>query len=73
MSIMISSLYDALKDAGAKDKLARIAAEEAAEYETKFSKIDNRLSSVEIKMTMLQWMLGINLALTAGILLKLLG
>ena len=73
MTMMISSLYDALKDAGAKDKLARIAAEEAAEYEDKFAKLENRINIVETKITLLQWMLGVNLAMTAGILLKLLG
>lgn len=61
MTVMVAGLYDALKDAGAKDKLARKAAEEAANY-------DNRLTTIEAKLFMLQWMVGINLAMTAGIL-----
>ena len=73
MTVIVTSLYDALISAGAKDNAARKAAEEAAGYEDKFGKLENRLSIVEAKINMLQWMMGINLALTAGILFKLLG
>lgn len=66
MSLMISGLYDALKDAGAKDDLARKAAQEVAGY-------DNRLTKMEAKLTMLQWMLGINIGMTASIIFKLFG
>ena len=61
MSVMVAGLYDALKDAGAKEDLARKAAEEAANY-------DNRLTTIETKLFMIQWMVGLNIAMTAGIL-----
>lgn len=73
MSVMVASLYDDLVNAGAKDAVARKADEEAAGYEDKFGKLENRISILEAKINMLQWMMGINLALTAGILFKLLG
>lgn len=66
MSLMAGNLYDALKSAGADDKLAREAAQEAANY-------DKRLTTIEIKLTMIQWMVGINIAMTASILFKLFG
>ena len=66
MSLMISGLYDALKSAGAGDDLARKAAQEVASY-------DNRLTVLEAKVTMLQWMVGINIAMTASIMFKLFG
>ena len=66
MSIMVANLYDALRSAGANDELARKAAEEAADY-------DNRLTMIEAKLSMLQWMVGINMAMTAGVLFTLIG
>lgn len=38
----------------------------------RFAKIEARLDVIEGKLTMLQWMLGVQLALTAGALFKLL-
>ena len=66
MSIMVAGLYDALKSAGADDQLARKAAEEVANFE-------NRLTTIEARLTMIQWMVGINMAMTAGILFTLIG
>lgn len=66
MSLMLASLYDALREGGANDEKARKAAEEVASY-------DNRLSGLEGKMTLLQWMVGVNIALTTTVLFKLLG
>lgn len=65
MAIMMASLYDALRSAGAGDNIARRAAEEAAAYESRFSKIKGELGVVT-------WMVGSNLALTAAVLAKLL-
>ena len=61
---MVAGLYEALKDAGAKPELAQKAAEEVASYES-------RLTTIETKLIMIQWMLGINLAMTTGILFAL--
>jgi hypothetical protein len=64
MSLMLSSMYDALREGGTSDEKARMAAEEVASY-------DNRLSTLDGKMTLLQWMIGVNVALTTAVLLKL--
>ncbi len=66
MSIMMASLYDALRTAGSSEEQARKAAEEVAAYDNKFAKIEGDLTPVK-------WMLGFNLAISAGVLLKLLG
>ncbi|MDO9227789.1 MAG: integrase [Pseudomonadota bacterium] len=66
MSAMIFEVYDALKDAGATEEKAKKAAEALAAYENRFNKVENDLN-------LLKWMVGFNLALSAGILLKLYG
>ena len=65
MALMMSSLYDALRSAGAADDTARKAAEEVAGY-------DNRFAKVESDLNLLKWMVGFNIATTAAVLLKLL-
>lgn len=65
MALMMSSLYEALRLAGSGDEPARKAAEEAASYE-------NRLAKVDGDLTLLKWMVGFNLAITAAVLAKLL-
>jgi hypothetical protein len=65
MSLMLSSLYDALLEAGASEEKARKAAEEAAAYE-------NRFQAVERKLDVLTWMVSFNLVMTAGVLWRLL-
>lgn len=64
MSTMIFEVYDVLKEAGASEEKARAAAEAVASYEHRFSKI-------EADLLLLKWMVGFNLALSAGILLRL--
>ena len=65
MAMMMSSLYDALRNAGAGDDSAREAAEEVAGFENRFAK-------VETELTLLKCMVGFNLAMTAAVLAKLL-
>ena len=65
MTTMITELCDALKDAGAAEDKARKAAETVAAYE-------NRFSQPETDLTVLQWMIGFNLAATLGIPMLLL-
>jgi hypothetical protein len=65
MAVMLSELYDALRPAGTSEEQARKAAEAVASYES-------RLSSMDGKLSLLQWMLGFNLALPAAIAVKLL-
>ena len=65
---MLSKPYDALVSAGAPEDKAREAAEELADYENRPASIDNRLSAVEGKLTVLIWAIGINAAATIAIL-----
>ena len=65
MAMMMSALYDALRSAGAADESARKAAEEVASFENRFAKVEGELAVIK-------WMVGFNLALTAGVLAKLL-
>ena len=64
MVLQLGALRDALIDAGANPVKADKAAEELAGYE-------NRLASIDTRLTVLTWMAGTNVALTAGIVVKL--
>ena len=64
MAIMLSKTYDALIAAGAPDDKARAAAEELAGYESRFVKIETDLA-------VLKWMVGVNLAASLSIVVKL--
>lgn len=65
MAVMLGNLYRALITAGAPDIEAQKAAEEVAGFES-------RLTRIESKVSLSQWMVGFNLALTLGIAVKLL-
>ena len=71
MTIMLSRTYDALKAAGAPDDKAREAAEEIAGYENRLVGIETRLTGIEAKVSMLQWMVGLNLAVSLAIVVIL--
>jgi len=64
MAVMLSKTYDALIAAGAPDDKARAAAEELAGYESRFAKIETDLAA-------LKWMVGVNLAASLSIVIKL--
>lgn len=64
MAIMVTEVYDALKDAGASDEKARAAATAMAMHEPQFDAIGS-------EMRVMRWMLGFNLALTVAVLLRL--
>ena len=72
MATMIAELYDALKAAGAPEDQARKAAEVVAGYENRFADLGNKITVLEGKVTLVQWMVGFNLAATVGIILLLL-
>jgi len=65
MALQLGALRDALLDAGASPDKADKAAEELANYE-------NRLGSIESRLSVLTWMVGFNLVMTAGVLWRLL-
>lgn len=61
MPLMLSALYHALLEAGAGEEHARHAAEELAGYESRFAALDT-------KLTVLSALVGVNIALTSGVL-----
>ena len=61
--MIIEEIYDALPEAGASEEKARAAARAMTNYETRISKIESRL-------TLLEWMIGFNLAMTIAILFR---
>jgi hypothetical protein len=67
---MIEELYDALKEAGASDEKARAAARTLANFETRFSHIDQRFTQVEGTQRLHSWMLGTLIALNIAILFR---
>ena len=68
---MLSRTYDALKAAGVPDNKAREAVEEIAGYENRPVGIEPLLTGIEAKVSMLQWMLGLNLAVSLAIVVIL--
>lgn len=56
MAIMLGALYDALRQAAIPEDAARKAAEEVAGYES-------RLSSIEGRLLLLTWMVGVSVTL----------
>lgn len=62
MANMVAELYDALRDAGATDERARAAA--TASY-------DARPGQIEADLSLLKWMVGMNMAMTLAILIRL--
>jgi hypothetical protein len=63
MALELSKLREALIEAGASPKAASEAAQEIANYE---------VASLRADIKPVQWMVGFNLAMTAGVLVKLL-
>ena len=61
MALQLGALRDALIDAGAQTAKADKAAEELAGYE-------NRLASIDTRLTLLTWMVGFNLVITVAVL-----
>jgi len=62
MAVMLSRTYDALVAAGAPEEKARAAAEELAQYENRFARIETDLAVLKGDMTAVKWMIGVNLA-----------
>jgi hypothetical protein len=63
MAVMLSKTYEAFIAAGAPEDKARAAAEELAEYERRFAKI-------ETDLTVLKWMMGVQIAGVASLVVK---
>lgn len=59
MTVMITELYDALRDAGATEDHARKAA-------TTMAAFDNRFGKIESDLLVLKWMSGTSIVLMLG-------
>jgi hypothetical protein len=68
MALMLAKTYTAFNAAGVGEDQAQAAAEELAEFETRFASIETKLTSVESKVTVLLWAVGVNAAATIAIL-----
>jgi hypothetical protein len=71
MATMISEVYDAFRAAGVSEEQSRKAAEALAGYENRVGKRDLELAVLTGKVTLLQGMLGVNLAFSVAILWRL--
>jgi hypothetical protein len=75
MAVMMGNLYSALKQAGADDDSAKKAAEEVAGYENRIAdlktELKTELAAVRGELSLLKWMVGFNLAMTAALLVRL--
>ena len=70
MTTMISEVYEALISAGADEEKAKAAAKAIAENDARFGSIERKLIEHDGRFTLLQWMIGFNLAFTMAILWK---
>jgi len=64
MALMLPKIHDALLSGGTPPDKAQAASEEVAAYES-------RLASGDTRLSVLTWMVGANLALTIGVVVKL--
>lgn len=64
MALMMSNLYEALREAHVPEELARKAAEEVAGYES-------QIAGIRSDLGLLKWMVGVNTALTLIVLGRL--
>jgi len=66
MTVMNREIYEALKEAKVFEGKALKAAESVASYDARFADVDR-------KLTLVQWMVGFNLAVSLAALWKLIG
>lgn len=52
MSIMVSEVYDALREAGASDEKSRAAAQAIADHDQRFNRIDAELKLHRLMLTL---------------------
>ena len=78
MAVMISEVYDALREVGVSEEKARRAAEAVAvqeprltAIEARLNAIDARLTTLEARLNFMQWQIGIVAALQIAALIKL--
>ena len=70
MSMMISELYDALKEAGSSEDKARLAASAVADFNEAINDIKQVIKELKGELTLPKWMIGFNLAFTMVVVWK---
>jgi len=68
MALQLGALREALIEAGASPDKANKAAEEVAGYETQLAGFNVKLVTLEGRLNLLTWMVGLNLTMTVAIL-----
>jgi hypothetical protein len=75
MALIVGSLYDALRSANVDEDKARRAAEDVADFDKRVNGLESAIERLEQKtdarFTLVQWMIGFNLALTTAVLLRM--
>jgi hypothetical protein len=68
MALQLGALREALIEAGASADTASKAAEEVASYENRLAGVETKLVALDGKVSLLTWMVGFNLAMSATML-----
>jgi hypothetical protein len=71
MALQLGALRNALVEAGASPAAADNAAEEVASHQNRLGSIEEKVTELKGSVAMVQWMLATNLAITAGVLWRL--
>lgn len=71
MSIMVTEVYDALKEAGASEDKSRKAAEAVASYDSLLGEMRADVATIKGDMVLMKWMMGFVLFFVVGIAIKL--
>ena len=78
MTTMIVELYDALREAGASEDKARNAARVVSDNDSRLAKIEGEVTGLKgqvdglkMRIDALTWVVGLNMALSLAILVKL--
>ena len=59
MSAILKEVYDAFLDAGASEAKSTAAAKALADYDERFSQINDRFNKIESDLLILKWMVGL--------------
>jgi hypothetical protein len=72
MTAVVKEVFEAFKKAGVPEQDAWDAAAALSASEERFNKIDLRFERLDAELRLHRWMIGVVIALSVGILLKLL-
>ena len=70
MAVMVTEVYDALKEAGASDDKSKKAAEAVAAYGDRFAKIELEIAGMRADLVAMKWMQGITIGGVVALLIK---